>query len=104
MPPRCCLSRREDVKEIRNDPELNVQCSKCLPQSNEDLSGLDARNRTHVMADIDPDRSERCCVAQADAHRVRILRAEMTESNTAEHITAVVERRETQMLFHDGKR
>src|SRR5438067_1274947 len=55
------------VLEGRNNPEVDVLCSKRLPQSDEDLCCFDARYRFQVVADIDADRADRSVVSQAQA-------------------------------------
>ncbi len=82
-----------EARGARNNPEVEVRCSKRLPQSNKDLCRLDSLQRIQVVAEIDSDRAYRCCLAQADTDGVAVLICEVLESNTIEDVSAVIERR-----------
>src|SRR6478735_7057857 len=85
--------------DAHDHPAVKVECSKCLPQCNEDLRCLDAWDRIQVTADIKSDRTHRRDVAKAHAERVGVSAVEVLGADV-EYIAAVVEHRKRQVLFY----
>ena len=94
-----CVAVAVVAPVFRNSQEVTVLCSKRLPQSNEDLCGFDARDRTQVMAEVHADRADRSRITQTKADGVRVVLAEIIEAETVENISAVIERHQTQSLL-----
>src|SRR4029453_15068491 len=87
------------VQVVRNNLEVKVQCSKCLPQSNEKLCCLDALDWRQVMAYIKSNRTNGRCKPETHTHGICVLFREILESDSIENVAAIIERCKRESFF-----
>src|ERR1700677_4224432 len=82
-------------------------CPYCYPplerlaDAHEILGRLHARDRIQVVTKINPHRTDRRRITQAEAHVVGVQRSEIVKANVGKNISSVVEDRQSQAVF-DG--
>src|ERR1700761_8974525 len=74
-------------------------CSKGLANADKVLGRLHTRYRVKVVPQIDADRPHWCCVAQPEAHIVRIERGEIVKADSGKYVATIVENDHSQTLL-----
>src|SRR5262245_31706772 len=103
---RALATSRDQASDALGDGDthdhqaVKVECSKCLPQCNEELRCFNAGDRIQVAADIKSDRAHRRNVAKSHADVIAVLAHEVFEADPVEYISAVVEHCKSQVLFY----
>src|SRR5207253_1582161 len=87
------------VRDDRNNPEVNVQYSKCLPQSDKDLCGLDARYGRQIVSKINADWTDWRRIAEAESNGVGVAEAKIVHADSIEDISAVIKHRQAQSFL-----
>jgi len=73
--------------------------SKRLSYGYEVLGGFDSGKRIQVVADIETHRPNRRRIPQADPNRVRVVRAEVVESDRLIYVAAVIKSHDPESLL-----